>query len=77
MVNLQMNLLIQNSQHKEKIMNSFKLLLAALLLGTFSLTLAGCPGKKEEAAPVVEVEESADAPAATEETVEEVVEEAE
>ena len=64
-------------------MNSFKLMLAALLLGTFSLTVAGCPGKKEEAAvpaAVESTEEAApagDVPAATDEAADEVVEDAE
>ncbi len=29
-------------------MNSIKLMLAAVLLGAFTLTVTGCPGKKEE-----------------------------
>ncbi len=40
-------------------MNSFKVVLAALLLGAFSLTVTGCPGKKEEA-PVERMEDAAD-----------------
>ncbi len=30
-------------------MNSIKLMLAAILMGAFTLTVTGCPGKKEEA----------------------------
>lgn len=57
-------------------MNSFKVVLAALLLGAFSLTVTGCPGKKEEA-PVEQVEETAeDTMDAVEDTSEEAVEEA-
>lgn len=37
--------------YKEKIMNSVKLLLAAILMGAFTLSVAGCPSKKEEAPP--------------------------
>jgi hypothetical protein len=81
MVNLQVNLLIQIlTIYKEIIMNSFKLMLAALLLGTFSLTVAGCPGKKEEAAAPAVMDEAApadDAAPATDEATDEVVEDAE
>lgn len=64
-------------------MNSIKLLMAALLMGTFSLTLAGCPKKDTPAENAVEevtdtVEEATDdAGDAVEEATEEVTEEAE
>lgn len=59
-------------------MNSVKLMLAGLLLGTFALSVTGCPGKKEEAPAVMESDDSA-APEMVDETVEteEVTEDAE
>ncbi len=58
-------------------MNSLKVLLAALLLGAFSLTVTGCPGKKEEAPAVVTEEPAAveDTGAASEETMDEATDE--
>ena len=61
-------------------MNSFKVLLAALMLGAFSLTVTGCPGKKEEAPAAEAMDEAGDsmeeatdeAAEATDEMVEEV-----
>lgn len=35
-------------------MNSIKLMLAAVVLGAFTLSVAGCPKKAEEAAPAAE-----------------------
>lgn len=57
-------------------MNSVKLALAALLLGTFALSVTGCPGKKEEAAPaaVESTEDTAPEAVETEEVIEETAE---
>lgn len=51
-------------------MNSIKLMLAAILMGAFTLTVTGCPGKKEEApaeAPAMDTMEESAEPAATDE----------
>lgn len=57
-------------------MNSLKVLLAALMLGAFSLTVTGCPGKKEEAPAAEMMEETGETMEEAGDAVEESAEEA-
>lgn len=57
-------------------MNSLKVLLAALMLGAFSLTVTGCPGKKEEAPAAEVMEETGETMEEAGDAVEESAEEA-
>ena len=57
-------------------MNSLKVLLAALMLGAFSLTVTGCPGKKEEAPAAEMMEDTGEAMEDAGDSMEETTDEA-